>query len=460
MNGAVPDPSEASSPGLYARYRAIRDHTEQLCAALTTEDQCVQSMPDASPAKWHRAHTTWFFEQFLLVPHLRGYQVFDPDFCFLFNSYYEAVGARHPRPMRGLLTRPPAGRITAYRAHVDAAMRRLAGPGSLEPGQADLTQASWGQAGCGQAGPGQAGCGQAGPGQAGCGQAGPGQAGSGQAGPGQSDPDQAAVAELIELGLQHEQQHQELLLTDILHAFAQNPLSPAALPDWRPNPAAPGPTGFLTCRGGTARIGHRGSGFCFDNEAPAHDVLLRDFAIASRLVRNHEYLSFIRAGGYRTPTLWMSDGWAAVQAGAWDAPLYWRQRDEIWWEMGLNGLRPLEPDAPVRHLSWYEADAYARWAGCRLPTEAEWEVASAATGFEEARDQVWQWTDSAYRPYPGYQPAAGAVGEYNGKFMINQMVLRGGSMATPAGHARPSYRNFFHPDKRWQFTGLRLARDI
>jgi ergothioneine biosynthesis protein EgtB len=415
MNETVPDLSEGSCPGLHARYRAIRDHTEQLCSALTTEDQCVQSMPDASPAKWHRAHTTWFFEQFLLVPNLRGYQVFDPDFCFLFNSYYEAVGARHPRPMRGLLTRPPAERITAYRAHVDAAMERLAGAGSPA---------------------------------------------SGQPGPGRSGPGQSAVGELIELGLQHEQQHQELLLTDILHAFAQNPLSPAALPDWRPNPGAPGPTGFITCRGGTARIGHRGSGFCFDNEGPAHDVLLRDFAIASRLVRNHEYLSFIRAGGYRTPTLWMSDGWAAVQAAAWDAPLYWRQRDEIRWQMGLNGLQPLEPDAPVCHLSWYEADAYARWAGCRLPTEAEWEVASSATGFEEARDQVWQWTDSAYRPYPGYQPAAGAVGEYNGKFMINQMVLRGGSMATPRGHARPSYRNFFHPDKRWQFTGLRLARDI
>jgi len=366
-------------------------------------------MPDASPAKWHRAHTTWFFEQFLLVPHLRGYRVFDPDFCFLFNSYYETVGARHPRPMRGLLTRPPAERVTAYRAHVDAAMQRLAGPGAPDPDQ-----------------------------------------------PG---PGEVAVGELIELGLQHEQQHQELLLTDILHAFAQNPLSPAALPDWRPDPGAAGPTEFITCRGGTARIGYRGSGFCFDNEGPAHDVLLRDFAIASRLVRNHEYLSFIHAGGYRTPTLWMSDGWAAVQAGAWDAPLYWRQRDGIWWQMGLNGLRPLEPDAPVCHLSWYEADAYARWAGCRLPTEAEWEVASAATGFEEARGQVWQWTDSAYRPYPGYHPAAGAIGEYNGKFMINQMVLRGGSMATPRGHARPSYRNFFHPDKRWQFTGLRLARD-
>ena len=375
-----------------ARYAAIRTHTEALAAHLTAEDQCVQSMPDASPAKWHRAHTTWFFEQFVLTEHAPEYRVFDPDFRFLFNSYYEAVGARHPRPMRGLLTRPALERIAAYRAHVDAAMA--------------------------------AQC-------------------------------EAAPPDMLELGLQHEQQHQELLLTDILHAFAQNPLLPATLPDWREPEAAPGPTQFLQCAGGIARIGHADAGFCFDNETPAHDVLLRDYAIADRLVRNRDWQDFIADGGYRTATLWMSDGWAAAQAQGWTAPLYW---GEDGMQMGLNGLTPLEPEAPVRHVSWYEADAFARWMGARLPTEAEWEA--AAPRLQEATSHVWQWTDSAYRPYPGFRPPPGAVGEYNGKFMINQMVLRGGSLATPPGQARVSYRNFFHPDRRWQFTGLRLARDV
>jgi ergothioneine biosynthesis protein EgtB len=357
-------------------------------------------MPDASPAKWHRAHTTWFFEQFVLTTFASDYQVFDRDFAYLFNSYYDAVGPRHPRPSRGLLTRPAAETIGAYRSHVDAATLQL------------LARL----------------------------------------------PNQAAT--LVELGLQHEQQHQELLLTDMLHAFAQNPLAPAVLPDWREPAGATGPTRFIECAGGLARIGHHGAGFCFDNETPAHDVYLHPYSLASRLVRNAEWLDFIADGGYRTSTLWMSDGWTCAQANGWSAPLYWREHDGTWWQMGLRGLAPLEADAPVRHISWYEADAFARWAGARLPTEAEWETASIRDDIHEQTSHVWQWTASAYSPYPGYRPAAGAVGEYNGKFMINQMVLRGGSLATPKNHTRRSYRNFFHPDKRWQFSGVRLARDV
>ncbi|MGA9869305.1 MAG: ergothioneine biosynthesis protein EgtB [Acetobacteraceae bacterium] len=390
---------EAAGSGLDP-YHVIRSHTEHLTAALSAEDQCVQSMPDASPAKWHRAHTTWFFEEFVLRPHLPGYRGFDPDFRYLFNSYYEAVGPRHPRPFRGLLTRPSSARVDAYRAHVDAAMEPLL-----------------------------------------------------------RDPPEAAVA-LIELGLQHEQQHQELLLTDMLHAFAQNPLSPAVLPDWREPVGVRGQTRFLAFEGGIAHIGHDGRGFCFDNEAPRHRALLEPFEIADRLVRNRDWLDFVTDGGYRTVSLWMSDGWAQARAWGWDAPLYWENRDGAWMQMGPGGLAPLEPDAPVRHICWYEADAYARWAGARLPTEAEWETASGQTSLREQTGHVWQWTESAYRPYPGFRAAPGAVGEYNGKFMVGQMILRGGSLATPPGHTRPTYRNFFHPDKRWQFTGLRLARDL
>jgi len=390
---------QAGSQTMAARYAAIRGHTEHLAAALTAEDQCVQSMPDASPAKWHRAHTTWFFEQFVLRQFAPQYRVFDPAFGFLFNSYYEAVGERHPRPMRGLLTRPSIENVAAYRAHVDAAMERLI----------------------------------------------------------PALPDDAAA--LVELGLQHEQQHQELLLTDMLHAFAQNPLAPAVLPDWQEPDGALPPTTFVSFGGGVVRIGWQGNGFCFDNEMPAHDALLHDFAVASRLVRNAEWLDFIRDGGYRTATLWMSDGWAQVQSQGWSAPLYWQERDGAWWQMGLGGLAPIDPNGPVRHVGWYEADAFARWAAARLPTEAEWEAASFHPDIHETTGLVWQWTSSAYGPYPRYRPAAGAVGEYNGKFMVNQMVLRGGSLATPPAHTRPSYRNFFHPDKRWQFSGLRLARD-
>jgi ergothioneine biosynthesis protein EgtB len=382
------------------RFATVRAHTEALAAHLTPEDQCVQSMPDASPAKWHRAHVTWFFEEFILRPSRENYRVFDEDFRFLFNSYYEAVGARHPRPMRGLLTRPEAPRVTAYRAHVDEAMQRL------------LPRAP------------------------------------------------AEMLNLIELGLHHEQQHQELLVTDMLDAFSKSPLAPAVLPGWQEPAGATGPTRFLRCGGGVTGIGHDGDGFCFDNETPAHEALLADFDIADRLVRNGDFLSFIDDGGYRTPALWMSDGWAAVQSNGWTAPALWRERDGTWMQMGPGGLAPLDPAAPVRHISWYEADAFARWSGARLPTEFEWEAASDHPAMRELTSHVWQWTDSAYRPYPGFRPPPGAVGEYNGKFMINQMVLRGGSLATPPGHARASYRNFFHPDKRWQFTGLRLARDV
>jgi ergothioneine biosynthesis protein EgtB len=391
---------QAGSQTRAARYAAIRGHTEQLAAALTAEDQCVQSMPDASPAKWHRAHTTWFFEQFVLRTFAPDYQLFDPVFGFLFNSYYEAVGARHPRPMRGLLTRPSVEHVARYRTHVDAAMARLI----PEAGE--------------------------------------------------------DAAYLTELGLQHEQQHQELLLTDMLHAFAQNPLAPAVLPGWQEPSGAAAPTKFVHFTGGVARIGWQDDGFCFDNETPAHDVLLPDYALASRLVRAGEWLDFMRDGGYRTPTLWMSDGWAQVQAQGWSAPLYWQERDGAWWQMGPGGLALLDPNTPVRHINWYEADAFARWAGARLPTEAEWEMAQGHPDIHESTGHVWQWTSSAYGSYPGYRPAAGAVGEYNGKFMVNQMVLRGGSLATPPTHARPTYRNFFHPDKRWQFSGVRLARDV
>ena len=385
---------------LFHRFQQVRQATEIWAATLSDEDQCVQSMPDASPAKWHRAHTTWFFEQFVLVPEVAGYQVFDPDFCFLFNSYYEAVGPRHPRPSRGLLTRPPVSRVTAYRCHVDAA---------IETALPSLPQ---------------------------------------------------AARAVLELGLHHEQQHQELLVTDMLHTFAANPLFPAILPDWTDSVDAGGETVFTPCPGGLHRIGFDGPDFCFDNEGPSHQVWLDPYALGSRLVRNRDWLDFIQDGGYRTASLWMSDGWAEAQSNDWAAPLYWRKRDGGWFQFGLGGLSPLVPEAPVRHISWYEADAFARWSNARLPTEAEWEAASRNPALLERTGHVWQWTESSYRPYPGYRPAPGAIGEYNGKFMINQMVLRGGSIATPSHHARLSYRNFFHPDKRWQFSGLRLAKDL
>ncbi len=386
-------------------YVDIRARTEALSASLSPEDQCVQSMPDASPAKWHRAHTSWFFETFVARPFIAGYQPFDPRFQVLFNSYYQAVGARHPRPARGLLTRPASNEIGAYRQAVDEAM--LAALDDLP----------------------------------------------------------AEGAELVELGLQHEQQHQELLVTDILHAFAQNPLSPACLPDWAEPQGAANPTRMIDMEGGISGLGARATdGFVFDNELPHHRVLLQPHRLASRLVRNADFLAFIEDGGYRTASLWMSDGWDRAQAEGWTEPFYWRREEDAapWQQMTPAGLRVLDVDAPVRHVSWYEADAFARWAGARLPTEAELESAQASgnPAFGEFTGHVWQWTGSAYLPYPGFRAAAGAVGEYNGKFMINQMVLRGGSAVTAPGHVRPTYRNFFPPEKRWQFTGLRLAADI
>ena len=389
----------APAASLAGRYAAVRDRTERLAAPLSPEDQTIQSMPDASPTKWHRAHMTWFFETFLLLPYQPGYRRFREEFGFLFNSYYEAAGPRHARPKRGMLTRPSAAEVGAYRAHVDAAMARLL-----------------------------------------------------------RDPPAEALP-LIELGLQHEQQHQELLLTDILHALSQNPLLPAYDADWRDPAAAPGLARLIPGPEGVQQIGSGGESFAFDNETPRHKVWLDPYRIADRLVTNGEWLEFIADGGYRSPMLWMSEGWAACQAEDWQSPLHWHRREGAWFQYGLAGLQPLDPDAPVRHISWYEAEAFARWAERRLPTEAEWEAASGLPGFRDAEGIGWQWTGSAYRPYPGFRPWEGAVGEYNGKFMINQMILRGGSMATPPGHSRATYRNFFPPTARWQFTGLRLAAD-
>jgi ergothioneine biosynthesis protein EgtB len=382
-------------------YRAVRGETERRAAPLTAEDQVVQSMPDASPTKWHRAHTTWFFEQFLLRPKLADYRAFDERFAFLFNSYYVAAGPRHARPQRGLVTRPDATEVAAYRQHVDAGVARLIGTAS--------------------------------------------------------DDALDDIGTVLELGLHHEQQHQELILTDILHAFAQNPTAPAYDAAWRWPRAQAGGGEFVVLDGGIHAIGHAAPGFCFDNEGPAHEELLQPVRIARALVTNAEWLAFMADGGYETPALWLSDGWTTVQTEGWTAPGHWREVDGAWFVMTLGGLQPVDPSAPVCHVSYYEADAFARWAGKHLPTEAEWEVAARAGELADAFGMVWQWTRSAYAPYPGYRAAEGALGEYNGKFMVNQMVLRGSSLATPDGHARLTYRNFFYPPHRWQFTGLRLA---
>jgi ergothioneine biosynthesis protein EgtB len=391
-----------------ARWRkaflAARAETERRASQLSAEDQIVQSMADASPAKWHRAHVTWFFETFLLVPHCPGYAIFDERFPFLFNSYYVAAGPRHARPQRGLITRPDGADVTAYRAHVDAAVVRLI---ETVP-----------------------------------------------------EADAARVFAIVEIGINHEQQHQELLLTDILHAFAQNPTDPAYDSGWQlPQPAG-GPRGFVAVPAGIMSIGHEGQSFCFDNELPFHDELIPDMRIARHLVSNAEWLAFIAAGGYTTPSLWLSDGWTTVQTEGWQAPGYWRQKDGAWHTMTLAGLKPVDPAAPVLHVSYYEADAFARFAGKHLPSEAEWEVAARAGLMADAFGTAWQWTRSAYLPYPGYRAAEGALGEYNGKFMVSQMVLRGSSLATPQGHERVSYRNFFYPPARWQFSGVRLAEFV
>ena len=385
-------------------FRRVRAETEKRASHLSAEDQIVQSMADASPTKWHRAHVTWFFEQFLLVPHDPSYKIFDERFPFLFNSYYVAAGPRHARPQRGMITRPKSEDVAGYRAHVDAAVERLID--NVPTANAER------------------------------------------------------VFSILEIGLHHEQQHQELLLTDILHAFAQNPIDPVYDAEWQPPRAAQGTRGFVDVPAGIMTIGHKRQGFCFDNETPAHDELIPEVRIARHLVSNAEWLEFIAAGGYATPALWLSDGWAAVQAEAWQAPGYWRLKNGAWFATTLAGLKAVDPAAPVAHVSYYEADAFARFAGKHLPSEAEWEVTARAGPLADAFGIVWQWTRSAYLPYPGYRAAEGALGEYNGKFMVSQMVLRGSSLATPEGHARASYRNFFYPDARWQFSGLRLAEFI
>jgi ergothioneine biosynthesis protein EgtB len=398
------EPVSAEDPQSYwlQTFRSVRAETERRAAFLSSEDQVVQSMPDASPTKWHRAHVSWFFEQFLLRPHAKDYRVFDERFAYLYNSYYVSAGPRQARPQRGLITRPSAEEVTAYRRHVDDAVTRLI----------------------------------------------------------ESANNLAELAPVIETGLHHEQQHQELLLTDILHAFSLNETHPAYDPQWQwPQPAG---TSAIGAQRGTAltgihTIGHGGGSFCFDNELPAHQILLQPVRLAPSLVSNGEWLEFMANGGYATPTLWLSDGWATAEAQGWQAPGYWRKVDGAWCAMTLGGLRPIDPALPVCHVSYYEADAFARWAGKHLPSEAEWEVAVRNDLLADAFGIVWQWTRSAYAPYPGYQAAPGTLGEYNGKFMINQMVLRGSSLATPAGHSRATYRNFFYPSARWQFTGLRLA---
>jgi ergothioneine biosynthesis protein EgtB len=380
-------------------FRAVRAETERRAALLSAEDQVIQSMPDASPTKWHRAHVTWFFEQFLLRPLAPDYKPFDERFAYLFNSYYVAAGPRQARPQRGLITRPDAAEVGKYRAHVDAAVAALI----------------------------------------------------------ESASDFGQLIPIVEIGLNHEQQHQELLLTDILHAFSLNATNPAYDPNWQWPPGETGNVAAGALLAGIHMIGHNGHGFCFDNEQPAHQVVLRPVRLAPSLVTNGEWLEFMADGGYATPALWLSDGWAMVEAEHWEAPGYWRKVDGAWFAMTLGGLRRIDAAVPVCHVSYYEADAFARWAGKDLPTEGEWEVAANSGVLSDAFGMVWQWTRGAYTPYPGFRAAADALGEYNGKFMVNQMVLRGSSLATPAGHSRATYRNFFYPAARWQFTGLRLA---
>jgi ergothioneine biosynthesis protein EgtB len=408
---------DAAAP-LANRYRQIRHISEKICQPLAIEDYTIQSMPDVSPPKWHLAHTTWFFETFVLLPHLPDYTVFHPQFGYLFNSYYEAVGARHPRHQRGNLSRPTVAEVYRYRASVDRAIDELL----------SISQDS-------------------------------------------------ALATLIDLGLHHEQQHQELLLMDIKHILASNPLHPIYRDDLPSHPPATyRKSEWLKYPGGLYSIGHQGNEFAFDNESPRHQIYLQDYQLADRLVTNSEYLEFMTAGGYRESKYWLAEGWTTVQNQQWQAPLYWEQIDCQWWVMTLGGLTQLDMYAPVCHVSFYEADAYATWRGKRLPTEAEWEIATVnipqignfldndllhPTPINNPHNQffgdVWEWTQSAYLPYPGFQIAAGAIGEYNGKFMCNQMVLRGGACVTSADHIRATYRNFFPPSARWQFSGIRLA---
>ncbi|MDQ0317073.1 ergothioneine biosynthesis protein EgtB [Amorphus orientalis] len=405
-------------------YSRTRDRSLHLVEGLAPEDLGLQSMEDASPAKWHLAHTSWFFEQFVLDRFVPDYRFVDERYLYLFNSYYVQAGARFSRPHRGLVSRPTVNEVLDYRHAVDAAIDDLLASASEE-----------------------------------------------------AFPE---ICELIELGCHHEMQHQELLLTDLLHAFSFNPTRPAFR---APEPLAVQSRAetleWCAFEGGLVEIGHDGEGFAFDNEGPRHKVYLEPFDLAGRLVTNREWCAFMEDGGYERAPLWLSDGWAEREAQGWTAPLYWFEQDGEWWSFGLRGAQPVDPDAPVTHVSYYEADAFARWAGARLPREAEWEHAAEtvavdgnflegghfrprpalASGLSQMFGDVWQWTQSAYSPYPGFTPPEGAIGEYNGKFMVNQWVLRGASCATPRAHARASYRNFFHPHQRWQFAGLRLARD-
>jgi ergothioneine biosynthesis protein EgtB len=413
------DPLAATTP--LEDYQTVRRTTERLCAPLATEDYVVQAMPDASPTKWHLAHTAWFFETFVLRPHLAPYRPLVETYRSLFNSYYNSVGPQFPRPERGHLSRPTVDEVYAYRAHVDKAMAALLP--RLDP----------------------------------------------------------ALGAIVALGLHHEQQHQELIVTDLKYNLGVNPLRPA----YHPAPARPGRAAcelrFIPFSGGLVDIGHDGRGFAFDNEQPRHRTFLRPFHLACRPVTQGEYREFIEAGGYRRPDLWLSEGWRVVQERGWQAPLYWERGDGVWWIYTLAGMQPLDEPAPAVHLSYYEADAYARWRDQRLPTEQEWEHAAGVgpaagtflddsiyqpvatgedgPGLRQVLGDVWEWTQSPYAPYPGFRPLAGGLGEYNGKFMMNQMVLRGGSCATPRAHIRVTYRNFFPPDARWQFSGIRLAKD-
>ena len=423
-------PSSAVAGDGVASLRGQLVHTRQtsrwIAEPLTEEDQIVQAMEDASPTKWHLAHTTWFFEEMVLKPFDPAYRIFDERFGYCFNSYYETLGARQPRPKRSLLTRPRHDEVISYREHVDRALQTFFDRGGNGPSPEALM--------------------------------------------------------LIELGVHHEQQHQELMLTDCLAAFAGNPLRPTYREDGTASAEGKSPDlEWIAFDGGIFTVGHDGASFAFDNEGPRHDQLVRPFRLASRLATNGEWLEFMADGGYAKPTLWLADGWATINREGWEAPLYWEQKEGEWHQMTLRGLLPVDPASPVCHVSFFEADAFARWAGKRLPTEFEWEVAAKGQalegnllssevlrpesarrgehGLQQMIGDVWEWTGSAYLAYPGFRPATGAVGEYNGKFMCNQFVLKGGSCVTPEGHIRRSYRNFFYPHQRWQFTGLRLADD-